>query len=377
MKFWKKALLINLIVILVMASCFVIFLLTPFGRPFGKTLLLIPEIIPDFPIRPIKYFTKNPAVSTIEINSESKKVLADIYRPNDEKKHPAIVITLGILATRQNSDVVKLPNALSREGFVVMVPNIPDFISGFIWTDSTEILVSSVKYLEGQTYVRGDKIGIAGFCVGSSISIVTAEDPRVADAISFIVTLSPYFNTHTIVEDVLTRRQKLDGKYVNWVPAGLTDQTVKKGFANAIEDEQDRKVVLESLLTNKQMESKDYQKLSDSAKSIYDFFNATHNFQLLPDKVKEILEKVSPSTNIGSLKAKVFMLNDKLDTFVPKSEGEELARNLPKDRFYFIEVDSFEHVNPRTKLPRLALVHELWAVGNFLYSVLSHIEIKT
>src|SRR4030042_3792273 len=146
MKFWKKALLTHLKIISIIIGIFIIFFLTPFGKPFSKTLLLVPEVIPRFPIRPLNYLSREPQIQTIEFVSGERKIIADIYRLRDNKKHPAIVISLGVLATSDSSDLFKLKKAFSRLGYVVVIPEFPDLISGFVWTDSVEILVSSAEY---------------------------------------------------------------------------------------------------------------------------------------------------------------------------------------------------------------------------------------
>ena len=92
----------------------------------------------------------------------------------------------------------------------------------------------------------------------------------------------------------------------------------------------------------------------------------------MPIRLKEVFGQISPSTKIDNFKAKLFMLNDKNDTFVPRSEGLELAKKIPKERIYFIEVDSFEHVNPATKLPRWSILKQIWNVGNYVYNVFSY-----
>ena len=91
----------------------------------------------------------------------------------------------------------------------------------------------------------------------------------------------------------------------------------------------------------------------------------------LPEELRMLMVELSPSNGIENLKAKVFILNDKKDTFVPKNEGERLAGSLPRGQVDFIEVDSFEHVNPATRLERWAAIRQLWYLGRYVYKVIS------
>src|SRR3990167_7212787 len=101
MKFWKKALLINFAVVLVLLGSLAVFFATPWGRPVLKTLLLVPEVVPNFPIRPLKFFSREPTIEEITLKVGDKDIKADLYKPNDNKKHPAVVFTLGTIVTRK------------------------------------------------------------------------------------------------------------------------------------------------------------------------------------------------------------------------------------------------------------------------------------
>src|SRR3972149_70071 len=204
MKFWKKAVLINLAVILVLLGSLTVFFATPFGRPALKTLLLVPEVVPDFPVRPLKYFSREPKVEEVTLKVGDMDIKADLYTPQDNKKHPAVIFTLGVVVTKQDSTVVKFAQSLSRLGFVVLVPDLPDFVSGFVWTDSVETLISAVEFLDRQSFVNRQRIGFAGFCVGSSVSMIAAENEKIADKVAFITAVSPYFNLFSLSEAATT-----------------------------------------------------------------------------------------------------------------------------------------------------------------------------
>ncbi|OGD85222.1 hypothetical protein A2164_01685 [Candidatus Curtissbacteria bacterium RBG_13_35_7] len=377
MKFWKKALLTNLKIISIIIGIFIIFFLTPFGKPFSKTLLLVPEVIPRFPIRPLNYLSREPQIQTIEFVSGERKIIADIYRLRDNKKHPAIVISLGVLATSDNSDLVKLAKAFSRLGYVVVIPEFPDLISGFVWTDSVEILVSSAEYLSKQDYIDKKRIGFAGFCVGGSVAIVAASQPQISEKIAFVGAISPYYDAYLTAQVSVMQKQKdIQGKYIEWNPASLTINTLIKQFTNVIITPNEKELVFELLMNNRQMSQETYQQLSIQSQRIYDFFNKGGSVDLayLPDDLQRVMRDISPKTFISGFKAKLLLLNDKNDTFVPRSEVLALVNNISNDKLLFVEVDSFEHVNPKTNLPRLAILKQLWHVGYYVYNMISIIE---
>src|SRR3989344_5063919 len=205
-KFWKKAFLANLTAILAIVAVLTVFFLTPLGKAHLRTFLLASEVIPNFPIKPLGYLSRDPFIQEITLKTSFVEVAADLYRPQDNKKHPAVIFTLGTIVNRKDAQVTKFAQALSRTGFVVLVPDLPDFMSGFVWTDSVNTLISSVEFLDEQDFVEKNKIGFAGFCVGASASVIAAEDSQIADKITFISAISPYFDLISLSEAVTTKQ---------------------------------------------------------------------------------------------------------------------------------------------------------------------------
>lgn len=361
-----------------------LFFAAVFYWPFpaaGKTFLLASEVIPQFPIKPMKYVTRAPIVETVKIKTSKGEVLADLYRPRDGRKHPAAIFTLGIAITKENEQVRRTSEALARSGFVVLTPDLPDFMSGMIWTDSVDSLISSVEYLDRQNYVDKAKIGFAGFCVGSSVSMVAAEDPRISGKVAFVSAVSPYFDLFSTVDAIAARQAPNEsGKLVKWEPAELTVLTFYNGFINYIQDQEQKDLLKGHFLNKKEFSEQEMAKLTGDSKIIYEILSAKDKNILdelmrnLPQGAKDLLTQLSPSAKISDLRAKLFVLNDEKDTFVPRSEGEQFAKNLPKDRIKFVRIDSFEHVSPSTKLPRWAAAKGFFRLGIYLYDVLSFVS---
>ena len=376
MKFWKKAVLINLAVILVLLGSLTVFFATPFGRPALKTLLLVSEVVPNFPVRHLKYLSREPKVEEVTLKVGDMDIKADLYTPQDNKKHPAVIFTLGVVVTKQDSTVVKFAQSLSRLGFVVLVPDLPDFVSGFVWTDSVETLISAVEFLDRQSFVNRQRIGFAGFCVGASTSIVAAEKEQIADKVDFIAGISPYFDIWSSASAVITGQVKENSSFVSWRPADLTVESLQRGFINYVKDENERSLLLGHFTQKSPLSSGSVEHLSTEARIIYDFLSNTdleqidELWQRFPQSAKDLILELSPSTHINNLKARVFVLDDKKDTFIPRVEGEKLFRSLPKEQIKFTEIDSFEHVNPKTKLERWSVVKQIFHLMSFVYNIL-------
>ncbi|OGD83450.1 hypothetical protein A2165_03260 [Candidatus Curtissbacteria bacterium RBG_13_40_7] len=382
MKFLKRAIFINLAAILVIAVGLTFFFITPIGRPALKTMLLVPEVVPNFPIKPIHYLNKDPQVEEITLQIPQKTIKADLYRPKDNKKHPAIVFSLGTIVTRKSEEVTKFAETLSRMGFVVLVPDLPDFISGFVWTDSVDGLLSSIQFLDTQNFVDKKKMGFAAFCVGASAAIVASEDEKISNKVSFIAAIAPYFSAKEAAEAIILGKAKdSNGSWTDWQPHELSVNTIQTGYIHSVENEAERELMKGHFLTGKKMSGDEIEKLSPETRAIFDFLTNTDDakfdeiWKRIPDDFKnDVFDYLSPDLKINKLKAKLLILNDKKDTYVPKTEGEKFVKNLPKNQLYLIEVDSFEHVNPTTKLTRLAAIKQLLNLSKYLYRIFYQAE---
>ena len=151
--------------------------LTPQGRSGFHTALFVTQIL-DAPWKPQAWFTTEPVRQEIIYDQDTGVGIADIYRIPDEKKRAAVLLFLGANAAgRDDKDVVKLGNALSRAGFVTMFYWSPTMALHYD-IDSREIenLVWAFKYLRAQDFVDQKRVGMGGFCVGASFTLVAASD---------------------------------------------------------------------------------------------------------------------------------------------------------------------------------------------------------
>ena len=60
----------------------------------------------------------------------------------------------------------------------VLVPRLPGLRNGELTRADVDALVESYGWLSRQPGVNPERVGFAGFCVGSSLALLAAEDPR-------------------------------------------------------------------------------------------------------------------------------------------------------------------------------------------------------
>jgi len=378
MKFWKKALLINSAVILAILASLAIFFATPWGKPVLKTILLVPEVVPNFPIHPLNLFSKPLIIEEVEIFSDSGKIKGYIYRPNDSRKHPTIILMItGVLP---NSDlVVNYTKSFVKTGFVVVVPDFPELSvveKVSLKTEQVDHLVSTFKAISQRDFVDSKNISFLGACAGASLSLVVAEDPSIASKVKSVVTISPYFNALTTYEQIYFKVVKENGKNYSWQPQRNTILTTDRLLINTLPQAEDRQI-LENFI---ERAGEKPGNLSEDAQIIFNFITNSKQesfkqlWDKLPDQTKKVLVKLSPSTKIKNLKAHVFILSDNKDTYIPHTESRALAKSLPSSQQDYIELDLLEHSQLSRKLPRLKSLIELTKVSLFVFKTLATIS---
>ena len=193
--------------LVVIGSLLTIFIAaTPQGKAGFRAALFVPQVL-KVPFKPQPWFASDPVRHEVTYPQEIGTGVADVYRIPDGEPRAAVLLFLGANAAgRDDEDVVNLGNALARGGFAVM----------FHWSptmalqhniDPVEIdnLVRAFQFLEQQDWVDSKRVGIGGFCVGASFSLVAAADPRISDRVRFVNAFGPYFDAEDLLLQVVTR----------------------------------------------------------------------------------------------------------------------------------------------------------------------------
>lgn len=125
-----------------------------------------------------------------------------VARPSGSGQHPAIIVVMEAFGL--NGHIKKVTERIAREGCVAVAPdmyhrsgqnldvgydNLPEAIR-LMTSLRDEEIVSDMKaltdHLQAQAFVRGDRIGITGFCMGGRISFLTAcRNPAIKAAVPF------------------------------------------------------------------------------------------------------------------------------------------------------------------------------------------------
>ncbi len=377
-------------ILLVLTAILLVFFISPIGRTTAKTLIILPEFIPNSPVKIIDIFTPKPVVKEVVFTSGSRDIYADLWLPKEKGRFPAAVLHLGIDVDRKDPRVQKLADAFARTGVATLVPNIPSLSGRRVLAKAKNDLIASFEFLKSQPNVRTEKLGFIGFCASGGLVFLAAEEPEIAEQVRFVVTVNPYYDLASLYENITLRRIKDNGEIYDWQPNFKTVEIYNRETIGLLEDASEREILNArlTLIGEEKLEEGDFalltpselKGLSKEAKFTYDLLTNKD-----PDKVlfykenattaqKNFIKELSPSTNIDKLKAKPFILMDENNIYIPYTEAELLDKALEGRDHLFVETKILPAGDLAKRLPLKDYFGEAVKIFRFVYSVLAEIS---
>ena len=320
------------------------------GRAFVKSALFIPQVLPNIPVRPLEYVTKTPIREKITFTTlDADKASADLYLPKGENSHPAVVFFMGVVPPdRDESRIVALAEGLARTGMVVMIPWLETQHQNRIVEKDIESLVDAFIYLENHPRVKLGKIGMGGICTGASMSIVASQDLRINDRVSFVNSFAGYYDAADFIVATAAKTRFDEVSSIRWNPDSLTQNLITTHIVDGAFDKD--QVILNRIIKTGEWTQQDSDDLSSSGRAVLTLISgpnvdaAREAITSLNSRTTQFLENISPSTNIGNLKAEVLLMHDSSDKLVPPEESRRFAKAIESNgrRVYHTEFSLFQ-----------------------------------
>ena len=362
--------------LVVIGSLLTIFIAaTPQGKAGFRAALFVPQVL-EVPFKPQPWFASDPVRHEVTYPQEIGTGVADVYRIPDGEPRAAVLLFLGANAAgRDDEDVVNLGNALARGGFAVM----------FHWSptmalqhniDSVEIdnLVRAFQFLEQQDWVDSKRVGIGGFCVGASFSLVAAADPRISDRVRFVNAFGPYFDAEDLLLQVVTRSRLYQGVRTPWQPDSLTLEVFANELIETVDDMADIDLLTKKYLTG---ELRDGQPATSAGQTVdrllegVSLGEAAGLYATLPEEFREAMDQISPSRYVDDIKAELLVLHARDDELVPSAESRRLSEAMAdRGDVRYTELLSFDHVRPAGGTGTWRLFKEGFELYRHMYGVM-------
>ncbi|MCE2458132.1 MAG: dienelactone hydrolase family protein [Dehalococcoidia bacterium] len=336
-------------VTLTLLSLFIIAI--PQGRTGFNTALFVLQVL-DLPIKPQTLFTTEPVRHQIQFGSED---VADVYRLPDSRPRAAVLLSLG--ATPHGLDdpaAVMLSDALARAGYVTMVHWSPQMgLELNLDPSDTDKLVQAFKHMEHLEYVDPDRVGIGGFCAGASLALVAAADPTIRDRVDFVNAFGPFYDIEELLIQAVSKTVMYDGEGTPWEPEPLTIKVLATELIERLDSPSDVRTLTRHYLEQQPPTPAPLDSLSPVGRTAARLLNGVPPdevealYAMLPLAFREELILISPSTYVDDLRARLLIMHDRHDRYVPAAESRRLLETT-QDRINvrYTEFIGFDHLLP-------------------------------
>ena len=366
---------IALAVGLLLLAGLVVVLATAPGRAGLKTVLLIPEILPGAPFRPLPAFTGEPLQEAVQYPYSGGRAQGTLFRPAGNQRYGAVILFLGINPDMENQTLLRLATALAREDIVVLLPWPVQLTQGRISYEEVEAIVGAFRFLQNQPYVNPQRIGLVGFSVGSSLALIAAADPSISQDLRFVNAFGGYYSAESLFWAMTTRQIELDGSTEPWEPTHDALVWFSQQLINSIEDAETRSSLERAFVSGEPLAPAEVEALSLPGRMVYEALTnrdpqrAGELFQALPEALMSELARLSPSTTLKGLKTAVYIMHDRNDTYIPYTESRRLAAALAGyPHLHYTEFALFQHVEPTKSL-------ELWSFLREIAKLYGHLSL--
>ena len=375
MRRWLKR--IGLCLLAALAVLAFVVVVTPQGRASAKTAGLVLQVVPGFPVKPLGWFTDQPVRTAVEYPAGARSAEADIYRIPDRAQRAALVLFLGVNpAGRDDERVVNLASALARAGFVVLVPWSENMMAKRVSPADVEMLVAAFQYLAGRDGVDRGRIGGSGFCIGSSLLVVAASDPRISADVSFINFFSGFYDGRDYMKQFAARRTFYDGTEEPWEPDKLTTEVFTLLMIESLSLPAERDALDGHFTGGRPLTEADVRGLSSEARAIHGLLSGTtleeadELLREVPPRLLEAMDALSPSRHLDGVSARLLIMHDREDALAPVEESRRLADAVAaRGDARYTEFSFFSHVDPGEGVGPIGLVTESFKLYRHLYTV--------
>ncbi|MFC2050391.1 dienelactone hydrolase family protein [Chloroflexota bacterium] len=367
--------LLSLIVIVVLA----IILLTKPVQVGLRTAATMLDLGASYK-RSVKFIPKNILISEVTYSCGDGDIVADLYRPNDQRRHSGLILAHGAIKDGKNDRALWFAGrSLARAGYVVLVPQLDNLGKFRLHQDDVEVLVASFQYLDRQEFSNG-KIGMFGVCLSAPLALLAATEPGINQDVAVVSSWGGFYNINDWLQAVISGRYIDEGMAKPWRPRTSLIEETPKWLIELLPDPSDRGCI-EEMLRGNSLDS-DKSKLSPSGQALYELLSNRDPERVgdlwarLDPKIRQTLDSLSPHTKIAQLKTKIAIIHTFADDVIPWVESCKLADAIDDaHKIYFRVFGQFYHASIEDLLKvRMSNLHnvisEVVQFYRYMYSIL-------
>jgi acetyl esterase/lipase len=331
------------------------------------TAFIMPDLFVDLPTSPLKLTGEKPVKEELTFTANGRQVSADLYRPDDNDRHGAVLVVIGAAPRAlEDEQVVRLAKSVARAGLVVMLPELDHLLEDEMVPEEIDEVIAAFQYLRAQPFVDPERTGIIGFSVGAGVGLVAASDPRISSDVALFGSFGGYYDLYDVITAATTETITNDGQQTHWEPDEKTLRVLRRSLIYYVDDPRDQDILTRIFLEDDDSARQELDSLSPRSRAIFDILDnhdparAAELFAALPPDYQAILRRLSPSAALNGLRAELIVMHDRHDRYIPYVESRRLAEAARSGvEVHYAEMDIFRHVDPSVPLNPLTFLADL------------------
>lgn len=341
----------------------------PGGRRFVRATLLVVDLLAPLPPPVTQVIGPAPAVTQSQVPAPGSGMAARYYQAAGDGAaagRGALIFVIGYPSNIDDPQLDRLAADMARAGVSVLMPRLPGLRNGDLTRADIDALVAAFEWLSHQPGVDPQRVGFAGFCVGSSLALLAAEDPHINERVALVNAFGGYYDLLSLLRATAAHSAVYDGREYAWQPA---DQTVAVFAQNVLQltgDPGERARLVAHFAGAPGASGGPPEGLSADGQLAYALLTTTGPAAVdgllarLSPEQRATLAALSPSTAIEQLKAQLYIMHDTSDPYVPVTESYALAAARPDpSQTHYVHFELFKHVRPTAQaVDRVTLVQE-------------------
>ena len=333
------------------------------GPLFREPRLLLEDIAAGHGPSDLKSTTVTPHRVPHEWRADGQLRQADLYRPADDVRARLVLVPGLVPQGKDDPRVTALAYSLARMGFAVLTPDMPGFHELRASPQNVQDIVEAVLELGNldlRTSSPRAKVGIAGISYAAGPAILAAMEPRIAERVSFILSVGGYYDIEEAITYLTTGKYRR-GPGSPWQegePNPWGKWTFLRSNAHLIEDSRDR-IALEAMGERKHSDLdasiEDLaQDLGPEGRAVYDLIVNTDPDSVgqliarLPEQIRRDFDSLNiANKDLSNLKAQLILVHGQDDSMIPSTESIKMAEHLGESQAKLYVVSHLAHVEFR------------------------------
>ena len=357
---------------------------TPTGRAGVRAALILPALLTATEPPPLLIAGDPIRHTQRSIESQDGPVYLDIYAPTTPPPpipgtRQGLLLISGVGDNRGVPQFVNLAQSLARSGVVAMTMTTYTLMGYTLAPATVDAVVQATLALQHTPGVNSRDVGIVGLSAGGALGAMAAADPRIRDTLGFVLTFGGYYDATDLLRDMGRRALLVDGKLVPWQPDPVPIQALANTIALTLPGA-DQSLIYSGFntVTGLALSPADQARLSPAGQAAYHLLvgdepdRVAANLAALPPEGHTLLASLSPSSVVARIHAKVYLLHDQSDIYVPYTESRDFAAALTRlgHPHEFVEFSIFQHVEVKSGLGIGQTVHDGWSLYQILVATL-------